>query len=490
MNFLSIKTAAKKGVRSFATRRKIKTTISPRILDALPVYEEFEPPKPTDPAAYHRSPVTSAHCVDVQKRSVSNLDSVALSPKGTVVHGRYGDLGAVDGIPLEYLALLRPAAEGAAAVRALTSERKGTLLVYGASRANGFAACQIASKAGNAVVAVLDAEHSGEEDIVEYVKALVDEPGTAVPEEYALSKKNFADLVHSISSGDEGIAPMNADQYVEDFKANLVAYSKAFPDTRPAAVPEEVLEFKYMEKDREMWELNMQAFLEQYPPGAPPVDKAKLDAYFSKEKYQIFRDEFWKQTTGVISGDDLTKFSPPHIVQDLISSDKTGWGAPSGSGPDYFPYSFSVLKDAFPPGSEIKAGGPVVGAIICATPTLEAAAKKVSEAKSLRGKAEALQFLSHAERAAYLSANSVAAQAKGAPVFVIGGSIAGLESLEPTDVDVKEAISAMDIDDNGESRLNYFVQIYRANDFPIYSDYAIHKATEALAGPRQIIVTK
>jgi hypothetical protein len=35
-----------------------------------------------------------------------------------------------------------------------------------------------------------------------------------------------------------------------------------------------------------------------------------------------------------------------------------------------------------------------------------------------------------------------------------------------------------------------FVQVYRAGDFPFYADYAVHRATEVLAGPRQIVVTK
>jgi hypothetical protein len=70
------------------------------------------------------------------------------------------------------------------------------------------------------------------------------------------------------------------------------------------------------------------------------------------------------------------------------------------------------------------------------------------------------------------------------------GSLPGLTTAEPTDADVKEALEGMEIDDMGESRLNYFIQIYRAGDYPIYADYAIHRATEALAGPRQIVVTK
>ena len=62
--------------------------------------------------------------------------------------------------------------------------------------------------------------------------------------------------------------------------------------------------------------------------------------------------------------------------------------------------------------------------------------------------------------------------------------------MEPTDADVKEAVAAMDIQDDGSSKLNYFIQAYRAGDFPFYADYAVHRASEPLAGPRQIVVTK
>ena len=484
--------------RGLATRRKTQTApLAPEILDALPVYEEeVEVTPSSDPGAYHRNPVTSAHCVDVEKQQVSTLDSAALSPSGTVVHGRYGDLGtAAQGIPLEYLALLRPAAEGAAGLRVMLDKSKhaghGTVLVYGASQANGFALAQLASSAGHAVVGVVDAGHSGNATLMESVKGMIAEPGTAVPEEYALSKKNFANLVNSISTGDEGIAKFTAEEYLEEFKANFIDYSEAYPDTRPAAISEDHLEFKYMEKDREYWEQNMEAFLSQYPRGAPPVDKAKLDAFFSAEQYEVFRQKFWKQTSGVISGDD-TPFSPPHIIQKQIESPESIHPQTyAGAGPE-FPYSFSILNEFFPERTEAKAGGPIMGAAIVVTPTLKAAADKVAAAKTLRAKGEALQFLTGAQRAAFGAACSVAAQARqaGAPIVVMGGSLPELESVEPTDADVKEALAAMDIDDSGESRLNYFVQIYRASDFPFYADYAIHRASEELAGPRQIIVTK
>lgn len=77
-----------------------------------------------------------------------------------------------------------------------------------------------------------------------------------------------------------------------------------------------------------------------------------------------------------------------------------------------------------------------------------------------------------------------------APVVVVGGDLLQLERVTATEADMHTALQAMDIDEKGESKLNFFIQVYRANDFPFYGDYAIHRASEPLAGPRQIIVTK
>ena len=74
--------------------------------------------------------------------------------------------------------------------------------------------------------------------------------------------------------------------------------------------------------------------------------------------------------------------------------------------------------------------------------------------------------------------------------FCFAGSLPGVKAVEPTDEDVQEALAGMEIDESGNSRINYFLQVYRAGDFPVYADYAIHRASEELAGPRQIVVTK
>ena len=481
--------------RGLATRRSTKVNLPQELIDRLPTIEEKEEPPSTDPAAYIRGPVTSAHMVDTATKTVSTLDSAALSPAGTVVHGRYGDLGdAAAAIPLEFLALLRPAAEGAAALRMMTEKakaKKGTVLIYGANLPNGMAATQMASAAGHAVVSVLSAEHAGDENMVELIKGLIAEPGTAVPESYALSKKNFLDLVRGISNGDEGIPPAQPEAFLQEFKDNLVAYSEYFPDTMPAAVDKEVIEFKYMEKDREHWDANMEAYLSQFPPGAPPVDKAKLDAFFTKEQYEIFRQKFWKQTEAVISGDDPA-FSPPHIVKKQIEVPETlDHTTQPGAGP-FFPYAFSALKQVFPEGTEVTAGGPILGAAIAVTPPLQKAAEAVAAAKTMRAKGEALQFLSTRERASFGAACSVAAAAKkaGAPVVVMGGKLPGLPTAKEEKVDVDAALAAMDIDEKGETKLNFYVELYRSNDFPFYADYAIFRATEELPPARHVIVTK
>lgn len=489
--------------RCFGTRRRQRLDIPKAILDALPYYPEEDVPEPEGEGkrfqdAFPANPVSSAHMIDVKKGQLSALDSVMVTPKGKHVHGRYGDLGKVaEAIPLEYLALLGPAAEGAAALRVLLEKNtkhkgvKGTIMVYGASKASGITAAQLASTAGHATVAIVDGDHSGNEDMMECIKALMAEPGTAICEEYTLKKKLFSDLVDGISKGDEGIKKYSPEVYLEDFKQNFIDYCEFYPDTRPAAVSEEHLKFKYMEKDREFWEENMRTYLEQFPPGAPPVDKAKLDAFFTTEQYQIFRQKFWIQTTDVISGGD-EPFSAPHVVQNqILKPEKFDHTTHPGAGP-FFPYSFNILNSVFPEGTSHKVGGPVLGAIIVVNDRLQKTMERVSAEKTLRGKAEALQFLSQDEKAAYCAARGVAAkaQAEGAPVVIVGGTLPGMETVKATKEDVQEALSAMDIDEEGKTRLNFYVQAYRANNFPFYADYAIHRASEPLAGPRQIIVTK
>lgn len=482
--------------RGIHTRRKVKNPVSlPQALIANLPTKKVDPVPETvaDPSAYERSPVTSAHAIDVEKGQISTQDSVAVSPTGTVVHGRYGELSdEANFVPLEYLALLRMAAEGAAGVRSISDGTPGTVLVYGATQANGFAAVQLAEDAGNAVVAVVGGEHSHSEDMVEYVKGMVSEPGTAVAEEYAIAKKNFADLVHGVSTADEGLSCFSSAEQLSDFKENLLQYVEKYPETLPAAVDPSTMKFIGMEKDKDTFRTNMEAYLAQFPPGAPPVDKQQLETYFTIEQYEAFRNKFWEQTTSVISGDESHFFSPPHIVRDLMKEpekvDKTVYDTTYPA----VPYSFTHFQPFYPEGTNASPGGPIKGAIISVTSNLEIAAKAVDGAKSLREKAEALQFLTKAQRGAFSAACSVAAAAQkaGAPVVVVGGKLPGFETVEATDADVKTALSAMAIQEDGSTTLDFFIQAYRAGDFPFYADYAVHRATEALSGPRQIVVTK
>lgn len=409
----------------------------PQALVANLPTKKVEPVPPTqdDPSAYQRSAVTSAHAIDVEKAQISTQDSVAVSPTGSVVHGRYGDLGAdADGVPLEYLALLRMAAEGAAGLRAISDGSPGTVLVFGASQANGLAAVQLASDAGHAVVGVVGAEHSCNEDMVEYVKGMIPEPGTAVAEEYAIAKKNFFDLVNGISDGDEGLSCYTSAEQLEEFKANFLDYVEKYPETLPAAVDPSKMKFIGMEKDKDQFRANMEAYLAQFPPGAPPVDKQQLEAYFTSEQYEAFRNKFWEQTSSVISGDESHFFSPPHIIRDLMKEPEKVDNTVYDTAHPAIPFSFSHTHPFHPTGTQGTAGGPIKGAIISVTPNLESAAKAVDFAKTLRGKAEALQFLTNAQRGAFSAASSVVSMASkaGAPVAVIGGkfeSVGGRSEL-------------------------------------------------------------
>eukprot|EP00543_Licmophora_paradoxa_P004247 CAMPEP_0202455506 /NCGR_PEP_ID=MMETSP1360-20130828/13021_1 /ASSEMBLY_ACC=CAM_ASM_000848 /TAXON_ID=515479 /ORGANISM="Licmophora paradoxa, Strain CCMP2313" /LENGTH=434 /DNA_ID=CAMNT_0049075105 /DNA_START=149 /DNA_END=1453 /DNA_ORIENTATION=- len=434
-------------------------------MDSVPTPQLWEaPPQPKpDPGAYVRQPVTSAHMV--ADGGISARDSVSVSPSGNIVHGRYGDLGVVEGIPLEYLALLKPSAEGAAAVRTIGGS--GTLLVYGASQAAGMAAVQLW---GGAVVAVVGGEHSGHDELLEILKEITAEPGTTVPEEYAMIKKNFADLVGAVANGET----TSTTHVLAEFQENLLDYSKAYPETRAAAVSEKHLDFAGKEKDRATFHENMEAYLHQFPAGSPAFDPEKIKAYLNEEQYAVLRSRFHKQTTAVITGDDVGDFNPALLAGELIQS-------PAADTSKENDYEFKMTGTV-----KIEGGGPVSGAVICVTPDLLASYTAVDAAKGVRAKAEALQFLTPGQRNAFAAASSVIAQANGAPVVVVGGSLPGLTSVEPNDGDVKEALTAMDIDEMGESRLNYLIQVYRAGDYPIYADYAVFKA----GGPRQIVVTK
>lgn len=465
--------------------------------------EDFDDNK--DPMYYNRKPVTSAHAIDLSKGgAASALDSAAFGPGGAVVHGRFGDVDAkaAQTVPLEYLALLRPASEGAAALREISEASKGaagTVLVYGASRPAGMAAVQLANASGNTVVAVVDGQHSGHAEMVDTVKGLTSEPGTAVAEEYALCKANFRDLVDTTVSGDDFTShnfATNKHQFLSDFKANLLDYIEAYPSDLPAAVDAESMKFIGKEKDRANFKTNMTAYLSQFQPGADPIDSAQLDANFTVDQYELFKKKFGIQTTAVISGGDALgtnteRFAPAELVGNMCAVPEVASDDSKTKEGDY-PFEFSIKNGPTPLAPSLK-GGPITGAVIEVTPDLLTASEAVDSAKSLRAKAEALQFLTEAQRNAFAAASSIVALAKksGATIRTVGGSLPGLTEIQkPSDVDIATALKGMEIGDDGESALNYFIQVYRAGDFPVYEAYAIHRANEPLSGPRQMVVTK
>ena len=144
-----------------------------------------------DPNYYHRKPVSSAHAIDLTSSppKLSSKDSAALSPSGSVIHGRYGELPttSTNGIPLEYLALLHPAAEGAAALRTVSEgATEGTLLIYGVTEPAALSALQLASSSNIAVIGVAGGVHSSQSEFLTMLESLTVEPGTIVPEEYAI----------------------------------------------------------------------------------------------------------------------------------------------------------------------------------------------------------------------------------------------------------------------------------------------------------------
>jgi len=481
--------------------------------------------------AYNRKSVSSAHAIDTTSSppKLSALDSAAISPSGAVVHGRYGelDIDPSSGIPLEYLALLHPAAQGAAALKAVANGAKhGTVLVYGAGHAAALATVQLASSSGLAVVGVVSGEQSGNDEFVDALKCMTIEPGSIVPEEFASLKANFREVVNSTVNGGTVGNSFNADKFVGDFQKNLLEYAKYFPETVLSPVPEEYT-FAGKEKDRKYFDENISTYLSQFQKGSPAFDDVVLKEAFTKEQYAIFKSKFGKQMTAVITGDDdaATEFNPADIVKSMtlspeIISDYLK-NQTHAANEEFVQYEFSTLKNQIGNGVDMPKGGPILGAVVSVTPDLLAAAEAVAKGKTLREKAEALQFLTESQKNAYAAASSVVAMAKeaGKLVVVLGGKcissnvndvacklksvsctdkyhhqpigkLPGFETVEPTDADVNEALSAMELEEDGSSRLNYFLQVYRASDYPVYADYAIHRSQEELSGPRQIVVTK
>lgn len=459
-----------------------------------------KPEEVEDPMAYNRKPVSSAHAIDTTSNppKVSALDSAVITPSGAVVHGRFGelDIDPSSGIPLEYLALLYPAAQGAAALKAIANGAKnGTVLVYGAGHPAAMATVQLASSDGLAVVGVVSGEQSGNDEFVDALKYMTNEPGTIVPEEFASLKANFREVVNASVDGGTIGDSFDADKFLADFQKNLLEYPEYFPNTVLSPVADDYT-FAGKDKDRKYFDENISTYLSQFQKGSPAFDEVVVKEAFTKEQYAIFKSKFGQQMTSVITGDDTaTEFNPADIVKSMTESPeiiseylKTQTHADG----DFVQYEFSTLKNHIGNDVAMPKGGPILGAVVSVTPDLVVAVEAVTKGKTLREKAEALQFLTESQKTAYAAASSVVAMAREAekPVVAVGGKLPGFETVEPTDADVNKVLSAMELEEDGSSRLNYFLQIYRASDYPVYADYAVHRSQEELSGPRQIVVTK
>jgi len=455
---------------------------------------------PPDPMAIDKKDATSAYIVDVGNQKLCASGSARVDEKGSVVHGKYGALNedTVSNVPLEYLPLLGAGADGTAAVREILANAKGgtdgTMIVFGANEASGLAALQLGTDAGLTVVGVVGSGHSGNDELLEIIKDFTNEPGFVVPEEYALVKKNFQDLVMQTVSGEEidGVQP-SVDDFVKDFQEQVVDYAAMFPAGRPA-IPARRLEFQGKDKDRKYFDENWEAYYEDYQPGSPPFTSTELQANFTKNTYALFKYKFAQQGEKVMASDpDVTNFYPANEVKNLCNTSPQSHvvpdTTPDANGKHYY---FNVMKPHATPNKPTSR--PILGTIIVSTPSLLTACTALAKTKSLREKAEALQFLTDGERNAYAAASSCVALAKkqNAPIYVIGSApLPGLpKPLEPTSADVNNALDALQMDDMGNTKLKFLVQVYRAIDFPIYEQYAIHRASEVCSGPRQIVVLK
>lgn len=502
-----------KQVRSFGIRPNVEEyfhfdepTHPNYTLDSVKAPEILSeaPPEELDPLAF-RKPVTSASAIDLVSKppKLSPTDSVSLTSSGTLKHGRYGviDKEIARNIPMEYFTMLHPSTQAAAALRTLGASSGGTVLIYGASQPAGIAATQLASNLyGAAVVAVVDSQHGGDDDLVDTIKGIAKYPGTAVAENYVTLKANFRNLVRDTVNGTAGAENYSVDDdFLPDFKQNLMDYCKMFPSGKAAVDPSDY-NFSGKESDRQYFKDNMEAYLDQFAQGAPEIRQGELEAAWNKNQYAVFKGKFGTQVTELITDDVVMSnpdFDPPYVVKEMLASpediDEYTLSQKPVDSAEYFPYEFNVLHNSKGDYVQTTSANPLLGAIIVPTPTLVRATEAVAKAKTLREKAEALQFLTMTERTAFDAATHIIslAHAAGKEVLVVGDySLPNLKSVQVDKSDVQTALSAMEVDEEGNSKLNFFMHIYRASDFPIYESYAIHKASQPLAGARQIVVMK
>ena len=222
----------------------------------------------------------------------------------------------------------------------------------------------------------------------------------------------------------------DANTFTRDFRETVLEYVQYFPNTKLSPDASEY-EFDGKEKDRTHHEVNITAYLSQFDKGAPEIDPVVLKEAFTTEQYAIFKNKFHTQTTAIISGDDENlkkEFNPADIVRDMSQrpeSIATELSNAKGvkKGGDYVPYEFTPLTNCLQNGVEVPVGGPVLGAVVAVTNDLSVAVEAVANAKTLREKAEALQFLTDGQKNAYAGFSSVVGMAKeaGKPVVVVGG---------------------------------------------------------------------
>jgi len=81
------------------------------------------------------------------------------------------------------------------------------------------------------------------------------------------------------------------------------------------------------------------------------------------------------------------------------------------------------LKNHIDNNVDMPKGGPLLGAVVNVTSDLAIAVEAVAKGKTLREKAEALQFLTESQKTAHAAASIVVAMARkaGKPIVVVGG---------------------------------------------------------------------
>jgi len=370
------------------TRQEINTEPIPAghtMESILPPKDYIDFPEPN--TSVKRKPATAAYSVNVDKGTICDLDCVWVDKsKKKLMHGRYGELDSeiIESVPLEYLPLLRCAAEAVGVIGEIQSKssiKSGTLLVFGASQPSGLAVLQVGTAANMAVVGVVGGEHSGHDEMVDTVKGLTNYPGFVVPEEYAIVKQDFRDLVLQTCQGEENVSRENT-KYVEEFHTNCVDYCLKYPSGYAAINPKH-FEFKGKEKDRQTFMDNMEAYYSQFPTGGPNISLQELQSVFDETQYAIFKQAFvtHEEKIATFPESHTTAWLPSQIVKDLCDSPQQYQQVPPDPQGQY--YNFNILQS--PPSSHLTKK-PIQAAVIVPTPSLVLACEALKNAPTLKEK--------------------------------------------------------------------------------------------------------